>query len=281
VGTNVPIADYRSVLGPAASDLLELSPTAMADVQALTGKRYRIEIAAPGSGTRTDTQKHIIYIDQGWLGNAADVVTSISHEMGHGLRNVPDDLSSRENYIKGQMRGEGAAIWNEFIIGAEINAVRSGAIGIGSNRTAYKPIFDANFPTAGANPSDAVLDQIGALYETAHPSTAPAKTYRQFYSDGYDDIRNARIANNAQITAFNSRVAAANVIIDRNNVIIRRNNVQIQAANAATRRYNAQVDAANARRPPGTAALPRNPLQRLQPLQTRQTPMPLQVVPPL
>jgi YD repeat-containing protein len=278
VGTHVPVANYRSVLGAGAANLLDLSPEFRSDLAGIAAG-YSIEVGAAGGGTYTNTTRHIIYIDQSWLGGDVQrLVLAMGHEVGHAGHHVTDDLTGRENYIKVRMRDEGYAVWNSLKIASEINSARPGALNL-TGYAQYTAIYTAN-QAMGSNPTTAALDQIGTLYQNEHPSSAPAKTYHQFYSDAYDAERNNIIANNHIITSNNARIGTYNNSVDKYNAQIQRTNAQRAEQNQRTRDYNRQVDQANSRRPPGAAPLPHNPILPMTPLQRHQSPQPLIPVPP-
>ncbi|WHU04984.1 LysM peptidoglycan-binding domain-containing protein [Sphingomonas sp. NIBR02145] len=260
-GTIGAIKDFQTILGPDVGKLLANSPSALAQIATLNAKGYKIEIGPAGKGTYTDVDHRRIVISQDRFDSAGNVVDALGHEIGHALYTGKDNLTSRADYIQGKMRGEAFATWNELTINQEINTALPNSIVVGgSTGTTIKAIFDANSAVMGKNPTTAVLDQIGAIYANNNPSTAPTKTYTQYYSDGYDAIRNSIISTNVKITA--------------NNAIIASNNKKISAYNASITGENAKITAWN------KYIFPKPPVPLLTP-QKLQKAQPLLRVPPM
>ena len=101
-----------------AIELIKTTPTGAAEYQKLISEGWKFTWTDQQQST-TERKDHIINISNRWIDDPHAAASQIAHEMGHALYAPPVDESSRENFIRSELTGEGAATSNNIKISLE------------------------------------------------------------------------------------------------------------------------------------------------------------------
>lgn len=188
-----------SGLGKDVDDVVNKSPTLKANIEALQKQGYTISYGEKGKGTYVNKGTKSIVIDENDKGNPLSVAQSLAHESGHALYQqdayVGMDGKTKDEYVAANvnrnLKDEGEATLMNLIVREELlKADPKLDIGVaGSQAEKYKEIYEKNKDKL-SDPAarDALRQQIGdAFADGENPSTAPGKTYRQYYAKTYQD----------------------------------------------------------------------------------------------
>lgn len=162
------------------------SPSLSADLSALQAKGWKIELGTAGGGSFADKTAKRITIDQNKVGDPAAVVQTLAHEAGHARYVGKVDGSSREAYIKSNLRDEGAATLANIRAQREIKAGGGADIGIAgnaANQPAYNKAYDAYVKDQDLAKA---RDAIGTIYGDGEKTSNTNQTYRTYYGAAYD-----------------------------------------------------------------------------------------------
>ncbi|MFI5778967.1 hypothetical protein [Nocardia sp. NPDC051570] len=148
-------------------------------------------IGDPGKGSYTDRQSKKIVIDSTVRDDPVTTVELLSHEAGHASYDgkTIGPYSSTNECVNDHLTDEGAATLNNIVVEHEITENRGPDIGVAGENPDVAPSWNAaydDYRKAGSTPEayQHAIARIGAYYgDNLHPSTAPDKTYRQYYQD--------------------------------------------------------------------------------------------------
>ena len=180
-------ASSFSGYGSDVDSMVEKSPTLKNDITTLKKRGWVFKEGEAGKGTFADRQKRVITVDKNELGNAKDVVQSVSHESGHALYKPNIDVSSREAYLNSTLSDEGAATLNNIKVQREIIANQGGDIGIAgnyANQSQYNKIFDS-YQNGSLTESEA-RSQIGRIFGQGERTSTTGQLYEDYYGGWYD-----------------------------------------------------------------------------------------------
>jgi hypothetical protein len=175
----VPNAD------PAFRQVLQQSPTLLADMERLQSEGYTIRWGSPGKGTyivENDDNPHIV-IDQNARGDGARIAGALSHEIGHKEFSEPVDRSTRVGYVTGLLRDEAGATVHNARVRREILDNGGPDIGFaGHNARQYEAITDQML--GGKITEAQAIERIAEVYKTERTSNTK-ETYEDYYGKYY------------------------------------------------------------------------------------------------
>jgi len=175
-----PLAD------PSLVPFLAKSPTLRAGLAQVERDDLDVVWGQAGRGTYLVPGEKIV-IDENAIGQGSRIARSLSHEVGHHLFTEPSDLTSRQSYVNGRLRGEAAATLSNVQVQREI--VAAGGPDIGVSGTGGRPqqygAIAVEFQAGRINRSQA-LGQIAEVFKTEAPSVGPHATYELYYGAYYD-----------------------------------------------------------------------------------------------
>jgi hypothetical protein len=174
------------LFGAEAAKLAAMSPSLIKDMKALEAAGYKVVFGPAGGGTSVSKSAKKITIDSNEKGNAAALVQSLSHEVGHARYVAKIDKSSRAAYIKSQLGDEGAATLSNIRARREILAKGGADIGIAgnsANHKAYNKAYDQYIKDGNAAKA---RDAIGAIFGKGEKTSTTNETYEVYYGKFYD-----------------------------------------------------------------------------------------------
>ncbi|WP_375401826.1 hypothetical protein [uncultured Sphingomonas sp.] len=174
------------LFGADTAALAAKSPSLSADLRALQAKGWKVELGVAGGGSFADKVAKRITVDRNQIGKPAAAVQTLAHEAGHARYVAKADGSSREAYIKSNLRDEGAATLSNIRAQREIKASGGADIGIAgstANQAAYNKAYDAY---AKDNNLAKVRDAIGTIYGNGERTSNTGQAYRDYYGSAYD-----------------------------------------------------------------------------------------------
>ncbi|HVG20388.1 MAG TPA: DUF6782 family putative metallopeptidase [Blastocatellia bacterium] len=181
-------------LGNSVDKIIGKSPKFTKKIKDLQADGWKIQYGAAGKGTYVDKKAKTIVIDSNQKKNANEAVTSLAHEAGHaGYNNkyTPPTGLKKEEYVKANVKDnladEGEATLTNIELKRDLKANGGPDITVaGAHAGEYEKIYD-KYP----DPKDRqkARDEIGDTFATKErPSTAPDKTYNEYYSKTYEDF---------------------------------------------------------------------------------------------
>ena len=176
----------KTGLGGDVDQLAAKSPSLQNDMKALQDDGWKIAYGDAGKGSYADRIAKTITIDGSEKGNAASVVQTLAHEVGHATYDYKPDLSSKLAYVNGCLADEGAATLNNIKVQREILAASGPNIGIAgnpANQVAYNAAFD-QFVKDGNAPS--ARQVIGAIFGSGEVTSTTGQPYADYYGSWYD-----------------------------------------------------------------------------------------------
>jgi hypothetical protein len=176
-------------LGDDVDSVAENSPSLQRDLRQLKDDGWKIEYGEAGKGSYTDRDAvpPKIVIDGNERGNPNAVTQTLAHEVGHATYSYEIDDSSKQAYVNSLLADEGAATLNNIKVQREILANGGPDIGIAGNPANHQAYNDAYDQFVKDKDEASAREKIGAIFgEGEHPSTAPEKTYAEYYGAGYD-----------------------------------------------------------------------------------------------
>ena len=175
-------------------ELILKSPTLANNLVTLQSQGWVFKYGISGNGTFTDRTAKEIVLDP----NDADGVymtQSLAHESGHAMYtpdpDVPIGNLSRADYANRNanscLKNEGEATLTNAQVRDEINSNGGDDIGIaGAKSDDYQRAYE-NYQRTGDR--EASRQEIADIFaEGEHPSNAPGQTYREYYSEPYNDF---------------------------------------------------------------------------------------------
>jgi hypothetical protein len=160
-----------------------------------------VEYGAAGGGSFLDVgpPKKIV-IDPNDKGQPLLVAQTLAHELGHAEYTMP----TVSQPTKGTTKAEYVNKWTMEHLKDEAQAVakniemkrcvmngKGGNIGVAGAKSAeYEEIFD-KYPKA--EDRQKAIDEIARTFGTENPSTAPTKTYTEYYGQAYKDWWNTNV----------------------------------------------------------------------------------------
>ncbi len=192
-------------LGADVDAMVAMSPTLMANIQALLADGWTIQYGPAGQGSYCDKNKKIIVIDSNEKGNPTAVTQTLAHESGHALYEqdpyVPPDGLTRQQYIdqnvNRNLKDEAEATLTNATIRSEINNAGGPDIGIAGQQGAqYQAIAD-KYP----NPADRDLarQEIANVFGAGEVPSVPKPdgtmygSYNDYYGQAYADFWDANV----------------------------------------------------------------------------------------
>lgn len=191
---------------------MENSPLLVDLFNVFAGNGGRIDISPSGSGTYSDPNTNVIYVDASWLSYDPKVVADyIAHELGHedlpgGLPVIAENI---DQSIQNGENAEGAAVTAEYIVALQLGLIKSVSEDATLDAKLGTTLLTLMNQVAGQDAVSATqittLSQLlgvgqffqdavaagGHYYGQANPSTAfdPSRannlTYDSYYADGF------------------------------------------------------------------------------------------------
>jgi len=178
--------------------LLALSPTLANNMKLMKDQGWEIDYkGAPGGGSYADKGASKIVIDVNTVHNPLELVQTMAHESGHALYTpdayVPYSNSglTRQQYIDANvmtdLKDEGEATIMNVIVRQEILNNGGPDIGVaGSQSKAYVEAYNEHYIKGGDR--DKAREEIGKIFaNNERPSTAPDKTYKEYYAQSFEN----------------------------------------------------------------------------------------------
>ncbi|WP_415614068.1 hypothetical protein [Lentilactobacillus hilgardii] len=103
----------------AAVKLIQTSATGADEYKKLTDAGWRLYWTNEMQSL-TDTKSQTIGISQQYMNSPDLAASQLAHEMGHALDQTPVDYSSRDNFLRTSLEGEGEATVNNIKISLEV-----------------------------------------------------------------------------------------------------------------------------------------------------------------
>jgi len=162
-------------------------PAMKSDLETLQKDGWTVGWGAPGGGTSANRQTKKITVDPNLGATDADVVSGLTHEMGHAKYTLPTVSPAgltREQYInqsvQANLEDEGEATLTQ--IGYKDCLKKGGGpdVPLSGAKSADYAAIAAKYPNAGDR-STARTEIANKFGEGEHPSNCPAQTYRQYY----------------------------------------------------------------------------------------------------
>jgi type VI secretion system secreted protein VgrG len=175
-------------LGNAVDVIAAKSPTLQENLRKLDDQHWTITYGDAGEGSYTLRDTKTIVIDSSQKAYPALVVQTLAHETGHALYGKNAEISpkglTRNQYIARNvnvnLKDEGEATLVNAQVRQEILDHGGPDVGIAGVQRADYRIIAARYPDA--KDRDFARQQVGNIFaDGEHPSTAPDKTYRQYY----------------------------------------------------------------------------------------------------
>ena len=178
---------------PKVQELVLKSPTLANNLVSLQSKGWVIKYGVPGKGTFADRTKSEIVLDPNNT-DGVQMTQSLAHESGHAMYTpdpyVPPGKLSKADYASKNansgLKDEGEATLTNAQVRNEINTNGGDDIGIaGSKSDDYQKAYE-NYEVNGDREKS--RQEIADIFADGdHPSTAPGQTYREYYSQPYND----------------------------------------------------------------------------------------------
>lgn len=178
----------------AIREIASKSPTLTSNLSKLRSNGWKITKGTAGAGSYANKEQKTITIDANEFNNPASYIQTIAHESGHALYQadpyVPPNGLTRQEYIdanaSSSLKDEGEATLMNIQIRDEILKNNGPDIGIaGTQGAAYEKSYQ-NYQQHGDR--EKARTEIGNVFANNEvPSTAPDKTYKQYYSKPYED----------------------------------------------------------------------------------------------
>ena len=178
----------------AIREIASKSPTLTSNLSTLRSSGWKITKGTAGGGSYADKQQKTITIDANEFNNPTSYIQTIAHESGHALYQSDPYVSpnglTRQEYIEANasssLKDEGEATLMNIQIRDEILKNNGPDIGIaGTQGAAYEKSYQ-NYQKHGDR--EKARTEIGNVFANNEvPSTAPDKTYKQYYSKPYED----------------------------------------------------------------------------------------------
>jgi len=178
-------------LGSSVDVIAAKSRTLQDNLRRLDDQHWTIRYGDAGKGSYTSRETKTIVIDSNEKGHPALIVQTLAHESGHALYKPHAPVSpaglTRDQYISRnvsyKLKDEGEATLTNAEVRQEILDNGGPDIGIAGVQRADYRILAARYPDA--KDRDFARLQVGNIFaDGEHPSTDPAKTYRQYYGNG-------------------------------------------------------------------------------------------------
>ncbi|HRH67771.1 MAG TPA: hypothetical protein PLU53_15855, partial [Bacteroidia bacterium] len=178
---------------PKVQELILKSPTLANNLVSLQSKGWVFIYGTPGKGTFADRTKSQIVLDPNNT-DGVDMTQSLAHESGHAMYTpdayTPPGKLSKADYASknanSNLKDEGEATLTNAQVRDEIKTNGGDDIGIaGSKPDEYQKAYDDYEVNGDRDKSRQEIADIFADGE--HPSTAPEKTYREYYTEPYND----------------------------------------------------------------------------------------------
>ncbi|NCI14946.1 type VI secretion system tip protein VgrG [Cronobacter muytjensii] len=163
------------------------SATLQEQMKALKSQGWSILPGPKGGGCYTDNANQLIIMDPDYMETPADTVQTLAHEVGHATYPVPEDYSSRENFINSQLTNEGGATLNNIKVQREILAnggIDIGVAGSEDNLAAYNSMYD-KMMSGELSRTDAAK-AIGKVYGKGEIASSGDINYSEKYGNYYD-----------------------------------------------------------------------------------------------
>ncbi|WAC20670.1 hypothetical protein OVA24_04660 [Luteolibacter sp. SL250] len=183
-----------TALGAGVNELVEKSPTLVANLKALEEDGWVIRYGEPGKGSFCDKTKKEIVIDPNEKDNPASITQTLAHESGHALYSadpyVPHTGLSKDEYVRknveAALKDEGEATLMNAKVRDEIMGNGGTDIGIaGAKSDEYEKAYQ-EYKEHGDR--EKARKDIGAIFAKGErPSTDPTKTYEEYYGAPYSD----------------------------------------------------------------------------------------------
>ncbi|MBB2170336.1 hypothetical protein HLH36_18645 [Gluconacetobacter aggeris] len=130
----------------------------------------------------TNRTDHSINISNRWINDPHAAASQIAHEMGHALYDPPVDESSRDNFIRTELYGEGAATANNIKISLEAGDRN---IPISGSSELIGTYIDEYNDGIRAGDMTVAYREIGNTYGTSEV-TGAGVSYSETYGHWYD-----------------------------------------------------------------------------------------------
>jgi hypothetical protein len=187
VTSNSQVGDTLGVsriFGADVAAIVAQSPSLTSDLKALEQAGWTI-VTQNGGGSYCDSTNKTITVDVA-NPDAAGIVQTLAHEVGHATYTGTVDTSSREAYIASMLANEGAATLNNIKVQREILANGGPDIGIAgqsANHAGYNAAYDDFLKTGDL---DAARAAIGAIFGYGETTSNTGQTYHDYYGSAYD-----------------------------------------------------------------------------------------------
>jgi uncharacterized protein (DUF2345 family) len=190
-----PPAKAETPPGASVDKIIDTCPAFRSSMDKFEKSGGAVEYGAPGGGSFLDVgpPKKIV-IDPNDKGQPSLVAQTLAHELGHSEYTMP----TVSQPTKGTTKAEYVNKWTMEHLKDEAHAVakniemkrcvmkgKGGNIGVAGAKSAeYEKIFD-KYPKA--EDRQKAIDEIARTFGTENPSTAPTKTYTEYYGQAYKD----------------------------------------------------------------------------------------------
>jgi len=180
-------------LGPEVDDIAAKSPTLQKDLAELRKDGWVITFKENSDSSilgYTSSPDKVIVINSDLKSNPEMATGVLAHEVGHAKDAEPMDWSSRDNFIKHMIKGEGEAELKAFEVRREI--LGDGGPDIDKELNVYADAYDQYLKDGNRA---AARDKISQIFDKAvEPSSAaPGSTfYTEHYGNWYDSVQGAK-----------------------------------------------------------------------------------------
>lgn len=181
-----PKAPVATGLGDDVDKLAAKSPSLQTDMQSLKDDGWKFRYGTAGGGTFANRTDKEIVVDMNEKGHTADVVQSLSHEVGHAKYPYVADYSSKGAYVTGTLADEGAATMNNIRVQREVLANGGPDIGMpgdAANHADYIKAYDQYLKDGNA---DACRQAIGNKFGAGEVTSTTGQPYADYYGSWYD-----------------------------------------------------------------------------------------------
>jgi type VI secretion system secreted protein VgrG len=151
----------------------------------LNDQKWTVENGTKGSGSFTDRDNKVIYMDPDLGNDTNSKVQVLAHEVGHAKYPLSVDNSSKPAYVNSLLADEGAATISNIKAQREILAAGGSDIGINgsaANQKKYNSIYDQLLKDGDAAKA---RNQIGSIFGATEHTSTTGQLYSDYYGDSY------------------------------------------------------------------------------------------------
>lgn len=172
-------------LGPCIDFMVSASVLLTSQADQLMADDWEFQWSNTGSFTDYDDKVMAIQQHDCFTGSYDDLkyrVSVVAHEMGHALRGIQQDTSTREAYIESWCDNEGAAVVNNILGRDEILScsMNTTDIELAASQASIAPLLAIY--AAGGN----VIRNVGSEFCDTNETSTTNENYRDFFGGWYD-----------------------------------------------------------------------------------------------